>query len=107
MPLLTPLLKLGLVVARPRLLLLRSDIRKFLCENMARYRAAGVEPSVKMNGGQHRLQRIGQQRAFLTALRTVFPAAQLQMLTPAQPSSHSRKRSLTHQLCFQLRESSL
>src|SRR5437867_12980557 len=43
--LLTPLLKLGLVVARSRLLLLRGNMRKFLCETVPRHRAACLDSS--------------------------------------------------------------
>src|SRR4249920_1762844 len=104
MPLLTPLLKLGLVVPCSRLLLLRGNMHEFLCENVARHRAACLESSVKMNRRKHCFQRIGQQRVFLTPLRTVLPAPELEMLPQSEPAGCLRQRCLTHHLCFQLRE---
>src|SRR5437870_9340832 len=106
-PLLTPLLKLSLVVARSRLLLLRGNMREFLGEHAECHRAACIESSVKMNRRKHRLQRIGQQRVFLTPFRTVLPAPELEMLPESEPAGYLRQRCLTHQLCFQLRESTL
>ena len=38
---------------------------------------------------------------------TILPTPELQMLPQSEPASHLRQRGLTHQLCLQLRESSL
>src|SRR5690348_14355197 len=89
---LTPLLKLGFEIIRPRLFPLSRDRLKVLCEDMQGHIATSLEAAVEMNRGNDGFHCICKQRIFFPSLRLVLTTTEPEMISEFQPASDAGQR---------------